>query len=521
MKLHIKILSICLLLLSFIGVEAQVNLEDSLKAHYLLNGNGDDETGNNNGTVNGAVLTADRFGNTDFAYDFDGNDYVDIGDNADFQMGTNSFSMSAWFKADGTGGNGTIVSKRYWSGSIDPTYALTYVPSTQQLYAYWRFDDGTYTSWPIANGVTANTWHHAVFVFDRTSTVKLYVDGILAAQSSTLVGNPRTMNIAGGRFLIGKDDFFNQHFRGDVDEVHFYKKALTLDEINALYQDMEAIKDDEWDIPADVTVSGGVLTSTTASLKRVLMSQPVVFPWCKTDLGKSTTFSGKFYTDPGCTKGACQVNYGLRVGEDDYLFKVLKTSVTAYKNGTMVGLPVSTSVADYDNFRIALDSMDTLRIYQNNILVSNISLAVNSVGEGTFFTELKGTNTSLSVPLIREPCALQRRARIYVKLKDKLDGSYYLSYGWRVYFEYKDEYRDGTLDYAIYDEENEELVNCVTHLRNREDNLSSNKKYGTNRFELLYKVDPPSTGCLVKDKFYILEVTNDKGEKQKLRFKVM
>ena len=517
MKLHIKILSICLLLLSFIGVEAQVNLEDSLKAHYLLNGNGDDETGNNNGTVNGAVLTADRFGNTDFAYDFDGNDYVDIGDNADFQMGTNSFSMSAWFKADGTGGNGTIVSKRYWSGSIDPTYALTYVPSTQQLYAYWRFDDGTYTSWPIANGVTANTWHHAVFVFDRTSTVKLYVDGILAAQSSTLVGNPRTMNIAGGRFLIGKDDFFNQHFRGDVDEVHFYKKALTLDEINALYQDMEAIKDDEWDIPADVTVSGGVLTSTTASLKRVLMSQPVVFPWCKTDLGKSTTFSGKFYTDPGCTKGACQVNYGLRVGEDDYLFKVLKTSVTAYKNGTMVGLPVSTSVADYDNFRIALDSMDTLRIYQNNILVSNISLAVNSVGEGTFFTELKGTNTSLSVPLIREPCALQRRPWQYVELKDKLDGNYYQSYNSRVYFIHKEEYRDGTLFFKLYDEDMTPMMTEATPslvLKNRDNTYQSGKKYGTNRYELYY-----AGAGLQVNKFYVLEVSNDKGEVKKLRFK--
>jgi hypothetical protein len=53
--------------------EAFTDLKDGLVAHYPFNGNANDESGNgNNGTVNGATLTTDRFGNMNKAYSFDG-----------------------------------------------------------------------------------------------------------------------------------------------------------------------------------------------------------------------------------------------------------------------------------------------------------------------------------------------------------------------------------------------------------------------------------------------------------------
>jgi len=42
---------------------------DSLRLYYPFNGNVNDESGNgNNGTISGAVLTEDRFGNPNSAY---------------------------------------------------------------------------------------------------------------------------------------------------------------------------------------------------------------------------------------------------------------------------------------------------------------------------------------------------------------------------------------------------------------------------------------------------------------------
>jgi hypothetical protein len=50
-------------------------LNDGLVAYYPFNGNANDESGNgNHGTVHGATLTADRFGNANSAYKFNGTD---------------------------------------------------------------------------------------------------------------------------------------------------------------------------------------------------------------------------------------------------------------------------------------------------------------------------------------------------------------------------------------------------------------------------------------------------------------
>ena len=50
-------------------------ITNGLVAAYEFNGNANDVSGNgNNGVVNGATLTADRFGNLDSAYSFDGVD---------------------------------------------------------------------------------------------------------------------------------------------------------------------------------------------------------------------------------------------------------------------------------------------------------------------------------------------------------------------------------------------------------------------------------------------------------------
>jgi hypothetical protein len=55
-------------------------LNDGLVAYYPFNGNANDKSGNgNHGTVHGATLTEDRFGNADSAYNFDGvYDYIEI-----------------------------------------------------------------------------------------------------------------------------------------------------------------------------------------------------------------------------------------------------------------------------------------------------------------------------------------------------------------------------------------------------------------------------------------------------------
>jgi hypothetical protein len=64
-----------------VSATAHADLLTGLVGNWSFNyGDARDETGNgNNGTVYGAVLAADRFGNLNSAYSFDGvNDYISI-----------------------------------------------------------------------------------------------------------------------------------------------------------------------------------------------------------------------------------------------------------------------------------------------------------------------------------------------------------------------------------------------------------------------------------------------------------
>ena len=79
--------------------QAQLTLQDSLVAHYPLDGNALDASGNaNHGTVQGAVLVADRYGIPNAAMEFDGfNDYVDLVANQKFKPQL-PVSISAWIQ---------------------------------------------------------------------------------------------------------------------------------------------------------------------------------------------------------------------------------------------------------------------------------------------------------------------------------------------------------------------------------------------------------------------------------------
>ena len=80
-----KFLLSFLTLLAIVGSGTAQNLPSYVPANGLVgwwpfNGNANDESGNNNnGTVNGATLTSDRFGNQGSAFGFDGvNDNITI-----------------------------------------------------------------------------------------------------------------------------------------------------------------------------------------------------------------------------------------------------------------------------------------------------------------------------------------------------------------------------------------------------------------------------------------------------------
>src|SRR5690606_23787071 len=233
---------IVLLFLLFSNITfAQVDLNRGLKAYYPFSGNANDASGNGfHGVLQGGIqLTTDRFGNANSAYLFDGiNDGIIITDNG--QLSTPAFTIAYYFSTESTelqvcvgkinyadGNAATYNSGVYYGGSssffgtmgsLNNCFAR--VPST---YVFSLFSP------PV---ITTNKWYCVVNTFEN-GIEKMYLDGVLV-QQSTLGFNNATY-CTNTNLLIGtwwKDD--QLRFKGKMDEVRYYDRALNAEEVLAM-----------------------------------------------------------------------------------------------------------------------------------------------------------------------------------------------------------------------------------------------------------------------------------------------
>jgi alpha-tubulin suppressor-like RCC1 family protein len=215
-------------------------LNQGLVAYYPFNGNANDASDNSNdGTVDGATLTVDRFGNADSAYSFDGNDdYIDAGNREIFNFGTSDFTLTAWIKPAEPLRGLYLISKFSLN---DSGYALGTSGPNERLYAHifgstnpreFRNMDGAV---PLRDG----GWHMATAVWNRGpgGTLQLYVDGTFDRQIDISMISGSVSNSAS--LLIGK---YNrpggdgQNFGGQIDDVRIYNRGLSENEVTQLYQ---------------------------------------------------------------------------------------------------------------------------------------------------------------------------------------------------------------------------------------------------------------------------------------------
>ena len=198
-----------------------------LMAHYPFSGNADDESGHgNHGTVAGATLTTDRFGNPDAAYDFDGDDYLGIESHAFFN-GMCSFTLSAWIYPIRFDRGNPIISKV--TPNRDFTLMLLKGESGESQVAFW-VPDGLFTVNAGQKRVSAQAWSHLAGIWDGNE-LRLYVDGDLAATHPTNGARPAWM---GTLMQIGSMNH-DEYFLGKIDDVRIYDGVLTDAQIQELY----------------------------------------------------------------------------------------------------------------------------------------------------------------------------------------------------------------------------------------------------------------------------------------------
>jgi hypothetical protein len=213
-----------MLMLSTVApLKSQTFLTNGLVAFYPFNGNANDASGNgNDGVVNGATLTENRFGEPDKAYYFNGSDSFITAIVSNLPTGSASLTVSLWAKSQGSRANGEEV---IWWGSPQVNSAFQIFNNGISWHAggYGGGDD-------LSSQVLVDTnWHNLVVTYDG-STMIITIDGIFS-QGQTLVMNTPVSTVKIGSSTSGGPAFF----AGSIDDIRIYNRVLSPLEVAQLY----------------------------------------------------------------------------------------------------------------------------------------------------------------------------------------------------------------------------------------------------------------------------------------------
>ena len=211
------------------------DLSTGLIARFPFDGNASDISGNgNHGTVYGAITVADRFGQENQAYFFDGvDDYIDLGNSTSLNP-ANLITVSAWVSCSSL--KYAPVVERYEPHQDSRSFFMTIGSSSSNHSAGFYIYDAdsplnTNSSGAVDDGpLHQNQVYHLVGTYDSSNKNSFYINGILKSQVSAIGSIQQSSEITTiGGVLNNAGKFFH----GSIDDIRIYNRALTENEVRA------------------------------------------------------------------------------------------------------------------------------------------------------------------------------------------------------------------------------------------------------------------------------------------------
>jgi hypothetical protein len=207
------------------------NESSGLVAYYPFNGNANDESGNGiNGTVNGATLTSDRFGNANKAYSFTNPGHIEVPNS---NMLGDEFTVSYWFKINYySGQRGVMSNVAVPNGGFQQAFdgtTFSYILG----YNFPQTNDPLFSNYTMQESLSQ--WHHLAVAYKKTGTnlseSKLFINGEL--KKSSIHTGLSILFTPNAPFYIGQNHS-GLNFQGDLDDIRIYNRNLSPNEIAQL-----------------------------------------------------------------------------------------------------------------------------------------------------------------------------------------------------------------------------------------------------------------------------------------------
>ena len=253
---------ILILSMSVSSFAQTIDLNRGLIAHFPFNIDAKDTVGPNVGTVYNAPLEEGRCGQK--AYYFKGRDsYIDCGNDPSLRGKFPGLTVTTWIRPMEISELqlGSIVTK--WAFDplrdqfgmwINSTYKIIFAVSNRS-----KMEDGTFSK----TAIDPREWHHVVGTWRSNGEIRIYIDGKLdniGRQTGRGMNTASNVSLKIGRQKIRR----NRPYKGYVEDVRIYRRALHPEEVTALYNLSK-------DICNQVTVQGQVINKKTGEPENAMV----------------------------------------------------------------------------------------------------------------------------------------------------------------------------------------------------------------------------------------------------------
>lgn len=192
---------------------------------------------NNGHFVGVATSSAKAAGKMGQGITLDGaDDQVLVPDDASLDPGTSDFAISLWAKSSNMEGGDSLMLKTNGGGESS-TYGFHYGTFGTRQPTMHMSSGAAFTQIQSASFLSLGEWNHIVITVDRDTmaNTKVYINGVV---TTTNVTNPtsNTGSISNSVPLsIGAESDGGFLWQGEMDEVRYYTRTLSEEEVKQLY----------------------------------------------------------------------------------------------------------------------------------------------------------------------------------------------------------------------------------------------------------------------------------------------